>query len=133
MQVNLTAGKQDVEGVWATIKAGVRLKVARAGNTKYLDAVDKLEAPFRKQIRMGKLSTKKQIDIQCRAMAQGLLVDWEGLTTVQDGNEVELPYTEENAFLVLRHNTEIRDFVFEFATEAENYRTAEKKATAKKS
>ena len=128
MKVDVKPSKVDTEGVWAKHSEGVRFRIARAGNPVFLKATDKLEAPYRKQLARGKLSTEKQIDLQCRAMAEGILLDWEGIETA-DG---PLEYTVDNAAAVLRHNSEIRDFVFEFATEQENYRTQEIKDTAKK-
>ena len=62
-------------------------------------------------------------------MAQGILVGWKGLSTENGA----LKYTVEDATAVLKHNPEIRDFVFDFATEQENYRVEEIEETAKKS
>lgn len=128
LEVSTKLRQQDVDGVWAVYQEGVRFLIARAGNPKYLRASDKAEAPYRKQLRTGKLSTEKHLEIQCRGMAEGMLLGWEGVGT----KEGPLEYTVENAYAVLRHNSDVRDFVIEFATEQENYRTEEIAATAKK-
>lgn len=120
---------QEVEGVWVNYADGVRFKVARAGNSAYLRAMDKAEAPYRKQIARNKLSSEKQMELNCRAMAIGILKDWEGIAT-DDG---PLEFNEDNAYAVLRHNVELRDFIFEFAVESENYRRTQIEETAKKS
>lgn len=129
MLVSIKPAQQDLEGIWVTYKAGVRFRVARAGNPNFLRASDRLEAPFRKQAARGKLSSEKQLEIQCQSMAEGILLDWEGLAT-EDG---PLPYSAEMAAAVLRWETEIRDFVFEIATNQENFRRQEISETAKKS
>lgn len=129
MLVDVKPSKQDIEGVWVDYQEGVRFKVARAGNSVFLKASDRLEAPHRTKIARNKLSTEKQIDIQCQAMAIGILMDWAGIAT-GDG---ELEYTKDNATAVLRHNTEIRDFIYEIATSQENFRVEEIKTTTKKS
>jgi len=128
MLVSTSAAPQEVEGVWTTYTDGVRFKIARAGNRNFLRASDRLEAPYRKAIQRGKMSTEKTLEIQCRAMAEGILLDWEGIAT-EDG---PLEYTVDNASLVLRHNVEVRDFVFEFATEQENFRSEGIADTGKK-
>lgn len=129
MKVALQTVAQETDGIWVTHSEGVKFLIARAGNPNFLRASDKLEAPHRKQIRLGKLSTEKQIELQCRAMAEGILLDWEGI----EASDGPLEYSVENAYAVLRYNVDVRDFVFEFATENENYRTEEIEATAKKS
>jgi len=128
MLVKTAASALDTEGVWTKYAEGVRFKIARAGNPNFLRVTDRIEAPYRKQIARNKLSSEKQLELQCRAMAEGILLDWEGIAT-EDG---PLEYTPENAALVLRHNPEVRDFVFEFATEQENYRAESLADTAKK-
>jgi hypothetical protein len=131
MKVALSLKQQDVDGVWANYpgRESVRLRIARAGNPVFLRVNDRLEAPFRKQLSRGRLPTEQQLDIQCRAMAEGILTGWEGLAT-EDGAPLE--YSAENAYLVLRYNSDVREFVFEFATDLENYRREEVEEVGKK-
>jgi len=129
MKVALQSSQSEVDGIWVTYSEGVEFLIGRAGNANFLRASDRLEAPHRKQIRLGKLSTMKQIEIQCRAMAEAILLDWKGI----DSSDGPLEYNVENAYSVLRYNIDVRDFVFEYATENENFREEEIEATAKKS
>lgn len=130
-KVSLTQNIREIEGVWVPYPAveGVRFRVARAGNRTFLNATDKFEAPFRKQIARGTMPTEKQIEVQCRAMAEGILLGWEGIT---DENG-PLEYSTDNAYALLRWYPEIREFVFETAVNAETFRRDETEATAKKS
>jgi hypothetical protein len=131
INVQTEASKVETEGVWKQYEenAGVKFKIARAGNTKYLKAVDFAEAPYKKKIRQDKLGTEKQIEIQCRAMAKGILTDWEGL----ESSGAPLEYNEDNAYLVLRHNPDVREFIHLQATQQENFFKTEVDESAKKS
>ena len=130
MKVATETNPREVEGVWVGFQEGVEFLVARAGNPNFLRATDKIDNKFRKQIRLGKLSTAQSIENQCRAMAEGILLDWRGLVT-EDGKSLD--YDKDTAFAVLRHNPEVRDFVFEVATEGEHFRNEEIESSAKKS
>lgn len=126
MRIALDLNPLDVEGVWAEYSDGVRFRIARAGNPVFLKVSDRLEAPYRNKRN---ISTLKALETQCQAMAEGILTGWEGLETPEGD---ALPFSVENAFKVLRYNTEVREFVFDFATTAENFRRAEVAKTAKK-
>lgn len=128
MKVQVKAGIADSEGVWAQHTSGAKFLIARAGNSKFLSSIDKHERPYRKQRNRGTLSTEAEIEIQCRAMAEGILRGWQGIST-DDG---PLEYSQENAFLVLRHNAELREFVTDFASTENNYRQEDIDETAKK-
>ena len=127
MKVQIEASKLDTDGTWANY-SGAQFLIARAGNIRFLNAIDKYERPHRKARARGTLGTDKEIEIQCRSMAEGILLGWKGIETV-DG---PLEYTAENAYAVLRHNSELREFITEFATDQLNYRTEEIDTTAKK-
>lgn len=129
MQVATKANPVDVEGIW-TEYSGVKLRIARSGNSKYLAAIDRVEAPHRKALSRGKLGTGKQIDNLCAAMAEGILTDWGPGMVDEDGKD--LKYSVQRAVQVLRHNPELRDFVADYAAEFEERRLEEVAATAKK-
>lgn len=125
LQLVLERNPAEVDGVWVEYAEGVRFKIARSGNPVFLRASDRLEAPYKNKRNT---PTLKLLEIQCQGMAEGILRDWEGVGTA-DG---PLPYSVEAAASVLMLYPEIREFVFEFATTAENFRRAEVSKTAKK-
>ena len=129
MEVQTSYTDNDVQGVWAEYQDGVKLLIARAGNPRFLKASDRAEAPHRRDIARNRLASDTALDIQCKAMGEGILLGWTGI----DAGGAELPYTPENAAKVLRHNTRVREFVFEFALEESNYRQDAIDDTAKKS
>ena len=129
LQVKLAETTEDTEGRWVNHPSGARLRIARAGNSRYLKATDRFEAPFRRDIQRGKLQSTDQLDILCKAMAQAMLLDWEGVT---DADKNEIPYSRETAFQALRYDLSFRNFVMDIATEDERERTESMESLAKK-
>lgn len=126
MKFQFERASTDTDGVWTDFSEGVRFRIARSGNPVFLRASDRLEAPHRN--KRG-LPSEKALEIQCRAMAQGILRGWEGVET-PDGNPA--PFDEELAHKLLLLNPDVREFVFEFATNLENFRKAAIEETAGK-
>lgn len=116
LQVKLAETTEDTDGRWVTHPSGARLLIARAGNSKYLKATDRYEAPFRRDIQRGKLASNDQVDILARSMAAAMLLDWEDVRDM-DGNVI--PYSKETAFKALRHDIAFRNFVMDAAIEDE--------------
>ena len=130
MRVITQAQRVDTDGVWTRYPGtDAEFLIARAGNSRFLSAVDKYERPFRKQRNRGTISSEREIEIQCRAMADGILMGWKGLKT-EDGDDLE--YTADNAYSVLRFNSDVREFVSDYATDQANYRQEDLDETAKK-
>lgn len=118
MKFQFERASTDTDGIWTDFSEGVRFKIARAGNPVFLRASDRLEAPYRN--KKGVPAEKVQ-EIHCRGMAAGILRGWEGVET-PDGKPAE--FTEERAFELLLLNSDVREFVYEFATNLENFRRA---------
>lgn len=130
MRVTTKARAIDQEGIWAKFPGtDAEFLIARAGNSVFLAAVDKFERPFRRQRQRGGVSSEVEIEIQCKSMAEGILLNWKGLKD-EDGNVLE--YSKELAFAVLRHNSDVREFVTEIATDQNNFRQEEIDSVAKK-
>ena len=129
MKVALEATAEETNGLWVDYQ-GAQLLIARGGNSKFLRTVDRLEQPYaRKRSRGKQIPTETEIELSCKAMAEAILLGWKGIET-GDG---PLEYSTEAAYLVLRHNVALREFVHEFATNEENYRQEAIEETAKKS
>jgi len=129
MRIQTKAMEVDTEGTWAQHPSGARFLIARAGNSKFLSAIDKYERPFRKERNRGTLATEIEIDIQCRGMAEGILLGWSGIKD-EDGNDFS--YNKDNAFALLRHNSDLREYITDYATDKANYRSEDIAETAKK-
>ena len=118
---------KEIEGVWQDFGSGAKMKIARIGNSEYQKVFQKISKPHRKSIRRGTLADDVAEKLLVEAMAESILLDWEG---VEDGG-VALPYTKENAIRVLLEYKDLRDQVTEIANEMESFK-AEEDAEAEK-
>lgn len=118
------------EGVWHSIGAGVRIKVARSGTPEYNATVRELAAPFKAIARrlvdsdeaLSPADERKFKEIDAQAMAKHVLVDWEGFTETNDEGSPVVPYSEEKAVEFLLSSDEFRDLVAGLARKAGNFR-----------
>lgn len=124
--IEKSTAEQETNGVWADFGGG-RFKIAHTNNMVFQREMTRLQAPFRKKLDKGTLDPKTQLDIMCKAMARGILLDWRN---VGSGGQ-EIPFSEEAAIKVLTHNSELREFVQDFALDLENYREEEVEETGK--
>jgi len=97
--------KKEVEGVWTDFVEGIRLKIARARNSKYQEFLRDLVEPYRKDIREEKIEPKDFADILLRVRAKTVLLDWENI----EENGKTISYSFEKAVEYFR-NPELKDF-----------------------
>lgn len=111
------------EGVWTQVlvfDAVLEMRIARAGNRRYMAMRDRLMKPHLLRVRAGTLprDVSEKIDIEC--LATTVLLGWRGL---KNGDE-EFAYTPENAVLLLTEYSDVRRAVEAAAYDAEAYRAA---------
>jgi len=109
------------DGVWEDIDEGFRVRVARANNPHHQRIAENLMRPYRRQIASGNLSVEKQQEITIQAMAECLLLDWEGLEI--DGKAV--PYSVSQAIELLTEYKDFREEIAEIAQSMELFRSKE--------
>lgn len=107
------------EGVWADF-GGSSFKIAHAGNMLFQRTLNRLQLPHRRQIERGNLDPAITHGILCKALAKGVLLDWKD---VQNAKGENVPYSEEFASMALARNHDLREFVQEFSSDLENYRS----------
>lgn len=104
------------QGVWVDFFENARLLIASTENPKY-------KAALAKQARANKIkldgdphpdTVRLTTRITCRAMADHILLNWEGLIV----NGEEFPYSKVNAFEALSKSPMLRDFVSDQANSA---------------
>jgi hypothetical protein len=99
-----TDRRAEEDGVWVDAGEGLQLRIARAGNPRFLEALRRLGAPLLPQVRTGTISEEASEDVLCRAMAEAILLNWGNL---QDDDGKDIPYSREKAYQLL---LEVRDF-----------------------
>jgi len=127
---NIDADLNTVEtGVWAEFN-GSEFLIAHISNLKFQRALNRLQQPHRKKLEQGTLDPGTHRDMICKAMAEGVLLDWR---KVVNNDKAEVPYKAATAFEVLKRDSEFRDFVAEYANNMTNFRAAELEEVGKSS
>lgn len=111
------------EGVWVELGEDARIKVARMNNPRHASALRRLTKPYRRQIEAGTLNEDIAYRVIGEAMAEGILLDWQGLTE----NGEPLKYSPKAARDLLT-NPQLRDFRAQIeaaANDAEQFRLEE--------
>lgn len=121
MTYNIDADLSSLEsGIWEDFR-GAKWLIAHISNTKFQRALARLQQPHRRKLAEGTIDPIVNRDIICQAMAEGILLGWDGVTSTGGG----VPYSKTTAATMLRKDPELRDFVTEFATLMSNYRNDE--------
>ena len=118
------------EGVWTDIGDGARLKLARIGNRRYRELVQRVFRPHRRALRSGTLPEETSEALMSDVIAETVLLGWDGL--LLDGRPV--PYAPERARAVLADPAmrDFRDMVVELAGDMEMYRQQDLEDAEKK-
>lgn len=122
-----TDAKLELEGVWQDIGDGARVLIARIGNKNHTARINELRAPYKVQIRAGRLGDDVWQKIATKAMPGCILLDWEGLK--DDGKPVV--YSEEKALELLTKYPDFRDLVSGLANEIDSFQKAEEEKVLK--
>ena len=117
------------DGVWKNY-SGASLKIGRAGSTEWLRAQEDLERPYKKKLEKGTLSVTIKRDLNLRALARAILLDWKGVVDM-DGKAVA--YTEDLGVQALKDDPELLEFVMDVALDNDNFRQEQEAKIAKKS
>lgn len=97
---------KEADGVWVDFVEGIRLKIARARNSKYVEFLRSLTENKRKEIRNDDIKTEDFADILMQVRAKTILLGWEN---IQDDNGNEILYSYEQALEFFR-DKELKDF-----------------------
>lgn len=125
-----TDGRREQEGAWCPYKKGAQLLIARLSNPQHKREQERLEAPYKKQIRRGTLPQSIARRITAEAMAKTVLLDWKG---VKDAKGKDVAYTPELGAEVLQKDLSLQDFVIEQAANEDLFRDDDIEEIEKKS
>ncbi len=113
-----TDEKSELEGIWEDVGEGAKVLVARVGNKEYTERFRRIGKGLQRQLDRGTLPEDKQAAILISIIADTILLDWSGFA---DGGK-PLSYSKDNARLMLKKYPDFRQFVWDIANDAENYR-----------
>ena len=113
-----TDEKSELEGIWEDVGEGAKVLVARVGNKEYTERFRHIGKGLQRQLDRGTLPEDKQAAILISIIADTILLDWSGFA---DEGKL-LSYSKENAKLMLKKYPDFRQFVWDIANDAENYR-----------
>ena len=122
----LSQFKQDVskseEGVKVDLGDGLQVTVARIGNKKYQDFIRKATKPYQQAIRNKTLSDSIYEKIMVEAMADSILLGWEGM---EDDHGDLIPYSKDMALEILSDPAyaDFKQLVNDLANEQETFRS----------
>lgn len=113
--------KEVDSGSWGEFQ-GCQFLITHTSSTRFQRALSRNQQPHRKKIEQGTLDPEVNRDIICKAMSEGMLLDWKGVTN-SAGETV--PYTPEAGLRALKGQVDFRDFVSEFSMSINNFRKQE--------
>lgn len=115
----------EVVGVWHSVAKGAEIRVARADNPVYMNALSEFMDAELEKVNLPENPSKEQKEkvekstrsVLVRAAARGLLLDWKGLS--YKGKPID--YSVENAEKLLSHK-DFLEYVLKVANDVRNYR-----------
>lgn len=117
-------GQLALEGVWENIEDGLEVRVARMNNPRYREHLRKLT---RTRLKHGRripgggsdVSFDMLLELQQRAVATNILIDWKGL---EDSDGKEIKYSVEEALKIFDSHPDFYDMIIEIAQDVELFR-----------
>lgn len=110
-------------GVWRDFD-GSSFLIAHMSTIRFQRSLSRYQQPHRRKIESGTLDPQVSKEITCKAMAEGVLLDWRGVGSKKSG-ESDVPYSVEAGYKALMGNAEFRDFVSFTAMDLANFRQDE--------
>ena len=134
-----TDAKLENEGKWHEWGEGGRVLIARIGNTKYREMLRAEMSQFDALRRSGrKVPDEDATKVTVKCMAHTILLGWEhfsgeGLESlgIKLDAEKEIPYSPENAHILLTEFKDFREEVAVIATDMENFRAEQVESAVK--
>lgn len=131
-----TDKNSEEDGVWIDIDTGTRIKIRAYSAKAVSDLRENLMRPFNMLQRAGgKIPDDKSEEIGLRVVAGAVIADWSGIKGVQgegeEAREVEIPYSEENAYTLLKDMPRFANFIIGISMDGQNYKDALREEGAK--
>lgn len=118
------------EGTWVDYESTFRVKIARIGCRRYKEYMMKAGKPHMRSLKRGEIDNDLADDILRKAIAETILLDWEGL---YDDNDNPIPFSKENALTCLNESTDFYLEIFAMAQDRENFKIKDQAIAEKNS
>lgn len=99
---------------------GVYFTIARANTPAYTKLLRETYGPYELLLRNGDMDPEIDAKLNAKVISRVILMGWRGV--VYEGEE--LPFTTENAQRLLLELPDLRDWIWQQANQASNFRTA---------
>jgi len=117
----------EIKGRWVNLDDTTSLLIARNNNARHRELFNIKIAPYRQAVGTGMLPEETAQRILIETMSETILLDWKG---VEDEGQ-EVPYSKENAVMLLTKYKEFRDFVSGAADNATAYKVTDQELATK--
>lgn len=115
-----TDEKAEVEGVWVPVNPKARIKVARLGNPRHRECVRRKTALYKMAGSATTIPDEVWAQISREAVAETILVDWDGEGVTRDGKPV--PYSKEEALKLICARKDFYQLVITLAENMDTFR-----------
>lgn len=115
------------EGVWMDYYDGSKLKIASIRSRRFREVKERVEKPFELLIKRGIITKDQEKDLEARQIAEGLLLDWSGITNKGE----PLPYSRNAAYELLKSQSWFRGDVITMAADVAAFRGEDVEQVAK--
>lgn len=123
---------KEQNGTWVKLAKypQIRVKIRSIKSDMWAKKLQEAQVPFKHKIQVGEISLAESKTIISRAMAFGLVLDWEG---VFDADGKAIPFSPKKAleFFEMPRAADFADQIYRAAEIEENFRLDEAKATEK--
>lgn len=103
------------EGEWFSYE-GSRFRIAATENIKFTKTWNRLTKQYKD---LSKVSVERSLEITVESLVSGVLLDWED---VIDTNGNEVPFSKDNATLLLTNDSVFRKWVTDMSSDLDNFR-----------
>lgn len=119
---------KSTNGKWFDFTDGVSFLIAANNNPKHSKALSKIAQQRARAFRKNKGDEAERLFID--SLPGNVLLGWKGLKHTVNGEEIEYPYSDENAAHLLKTSREVKDFVVANANDLSNFAADEEAAAA---
>lgn len=115
-----TNRESEEDGRWVQLNEKTGFKIRALNAKAVIDLREKLAKPYAQLVRAGlKIPEEKNEELSLRVIAGGVIADWRG---VKIGDQVDVPYSAEAAYTLIKKLPKLANWVAGVATDADNFR-----------